>query len=272
MSRPHPTPPARPATTGSAPASWVLPVLTLLGTLLAISAAALGSGAFGGTPVNEAAGGALSADATPLAPAGPAFRIWSVIYLGLIGYALWQLSGPARRSPRQAALRPWALAAIVLNALWIWTVQLGSLTVSVAVIAVLLAVLIRIMFLLGAARTGGRVEWLLSDVTFGLYFGWVLAASFANTWAWLADAGLNAFRETPVAVVGLVVAAAVAISAAWFSGGRVPPALATGWGLAWIAVGRAEGQFASEPLVWVAGLAAILVLLSPLPGLIRRRP
>ena len=73
--------------------NWVLPVITLIGTAIAIFTAFLGSGALGGTPISEAAGGALSADATPLAPGGTAFSIWSVIYLGLIGYTLWQLSG-----------------------------------------------------------------------------------------------------------------------------------------------------------------------------------
>ncbi|MBB1024382.1 tryptophan-rich sensory protein, partial [Dietzia sp. DQ12-76] len=86
-----------------------MPVVTLLGVAAAIVAAFVGSGALGGTPVADAAGGALSADATPVAPAGSAFSIWSVIYLGLIVYALWQLSPTARRSARQRALRPWAL-------------------------------------------------------------------------------------------------------------------------------------------------------------------
>ena len=56
--------------------------------VVAIIGAFMGSGAAGGTPIDRAAGGALSATATPIAPAGPAFSIWSVIYLGLIAYAV----------------------------------------------------------------------------------------------------------------------------------------------------------------------------------------
>ena len=156
-------PPATERSTG-AETGWALPVITLVGTAVAIAAAFLGSGALGGTPIAEAAGGALSADATPLAPGSPAFRIWSVIYLGLIAYAIWQLFGVARRSPRQAQLRPWALASILLNSVWIWMVQLGSLVASVAVILVLLAVLIRIMYILGRERTGGWVDRRLGGV------------------------------------------------------------------------------------------------------------
>lgn len=263
-------PPTTDRSTG-AETGWAVPIITLIGTAVAIVAAFLGSGALGGTPIAEAAGGALSADATPLAPGSPAFRIWSVIYIGLIAYAIWQLFGIARRSQRQAQLRPWALASILLNSVWIWMVQLGSLIASVAVIALLLAVLIRIMYILGQERTGGWVEWLVSDVAFGLYFGWVLAATFANVWAWLADAGADVFLEIPMGVVGIVVAALIAVTAAVLDGGRVAPALATAWGLGWIAAARTEGQFESETLVWTAAVAAVVVLLSPALGLVRRR-
>src|SRR5690606_8153684 len=102
-----------------APTGWALPVITLLGTAAAIVVAFIGSGALGGTPIAEAAGGVLSADATPVAPAGSAFSIWSVIYLGLAAYAILQLTATARRSARQAALRPWALASVLLNAAWV---------------------------------------------------------------------------------------------------------------------------------------------------------
>ncbi|QGU03411.1 tryptophan-rich sensory protein [Corynebacterium comes] len=261
---------SHPTTAPARGSTWLLPVITLVGVAFAIAAAFFGSGALGGTPINEAAGGSLSADATPLAPAGTAFSIWSVIYLGLAGYAFWQLSGTARRSERERSLRPWALLSVLLNAAWIWTVQLGSLIASVAVILALLAVLIRIMFLLGAPRTGGMVERVLTDATFGLYFGWVLVATFANTWAWLAASDVEAMREIPVGVAGIVVATVVAVVAAVLDGGRLAPVLATSWGLAWIAVGRTEGQFESSALVWAAGIAAVIVLLAPVPGRMRR--
>ena len=244
----------------SAATGWFLPVVTVLGVAAAIVAAFIGSGALGGTPINEAAGGALSADATPIAPAGTAFSIWSVIYLGLAAYAIWQLTPTARRSPRQEAVRPWALASAVLNALWIWTVQLGWLAVSVLVIVVLLAVIIRLMFLLGAPRTGGVIEKVVTDWTFGLYLGWVSVAFLANTYAWLADAGIDIFTRIQLGVVGIVVAAGIGIATALLSGGRIAPALATSWGLAWVSVGRTEGAFESPELVWTAVLAVVVVL------------
>ena len=254
-----PADPAGPGTLAT-PTGWALPIITVLGTAAAIVAAFFGSGAMGGTPIAEAAGGVLSADATPVAPAGSAFSIWSVIYIGLAAYALWQLTPTARRSARQAALRPWALASVLLNAAWIWAVQLELILGSVIVIVLLLAVLVRILYILGAPRIGGIPEAVVTDGTFGLYLGWVSVAFFANTFAWLASAGVDVVTGVPFGIVGIVVAAAVGVATALISGGRIPPALATAWGLAWVAYGRTSGEHESAALVWTAAIASVVVV------------
>ncbi len=55
-------------------------VAIIVSAVVMLAASAVGSGAFGGTPIEEAADGALATDATPVAPAVPAFAIWSVIW------------------------------------------------------------------------------------------------------------------------------------------------------------------------------------------------
>ena len=60
-----------------------VPVITVAAVAVSIVTAFVGSGAVGGTPISQAAGGAFSSDGTPLSPAGPAFSIWSV-QLGLV--------------------------------------------------------------------------------------------------------------------------------------------------------------------------------------------
>ena len=67
----------------------------------------VGVGGLGGTEVENSQGGRLSAQGSFLAPAGPAFSIWSVIYLGLIGYAIWQALPGQRASARQRAVGWW---------------------------------------------------------------------------------------------------------------------------------------------------------------------
>ena len=127
-------------------------VTVLIGAALAIVGAAWGSGAFGGTPIEEAAGGALAADATLLAPATGAFGIWSVIYLGLAAFAVVQALPSRAADPRMRAVAWPILASMILNAVWIGTVQAGLLWLSVIVIAVLVATLARVAVVLIARR------------------------------------------------------------------------------------------------------------------------
>ncbi|WP_138445070.1 tryptophan-rich sensory protein [Sinomonas susongensis] len=231
--------------------------LTAASAVIALVLAAAGSGAFGGTPVNSAAGGYFSSTATPVAPGAPAFSIWSLIYAGLLAYSVWQLLPNARASARQASLRPWAAASMLLNAAWLWVVQLGSVPGSLGVMAALLAVLCRIFQLSRAHAPGSRTEAVLSDGTFGLYLGWICVAMIANVAAVLAWAGL-ALPAEPTSVVVLCAAALVGISLAFRR--TWAPLLSIAWGLAWIAVARANGPLVLPATALTAGTAAAAVL------------
>ncbi|GAA1661953.1 tryptophan-rich sensory protein [Citricoccus zhacaiensis] len=248
-----------PRTTGLA-----MPLLVLVSGIVATAGAFLGSGILGGTPIAEAAGGWLNEDSTPLAPASGAFRIWSVIYLGLLAYSVWQLLPAQRRSDRQGLLRPWAVAAMLLNSAWIWVVQFGWLNLSLVVIMALLAVLGRILMLLVSTGSSGRMDALIADGTFGLYLGWVTIATVANTSAVLGAAGFDGFGlpVTVLSSVVLAVAAVIGVATAWRSGGKVAPALALAWGLAWITVGRLDGGLESTGTAVAAGVAAAVVLMA----------
>ncbi|PFG34319.1 tryptophan-rich sensory protein [Sanguibacter antarcticus] len=230
--------------------------------LLAIAAAAVGSGAFGGTPTSEAADGALSATATPLAPAAAAFSIWSVIYLGLIAYAVWQLLPAQRTNERQRQMGWLAAASMVLNAAWLLVVQVGILWLSVVVIVVLLGVLVQILLVLLRTSSGSLVERVVVDGTFGLYLGWVTIATIANIVAALTatDVGDLVLGATGWSVVLLVAAAAIGVAFAVSTGGRITPSLALAWGLAWVAVGRWSGEPENATVAVAAAIAAVLTL------------
>lgn len=243
--------------------SRLMPIVVVIAVAASIVLAFIGSGATGGTPVSEAAGGALSADATPFAPDGPAFSIWSVVYVGLAAYALFQLLPVQRASARHAQLRPWAALSAALNAAWIGVVQADSVWGSVLVIVVLLVVLIRILLILRKTSSLTKTDMLITEGTFGLYLGWVTVATTANIAALIATTGLDTFTGWEWAAVGiLAVVVAIGIGLAIFTRGRIAPALAISWGLSWIAVARTSGEFESQILVWAAAIAATLVLLS----------
>ena len=111
----------------------VAEILCIVGTLL-------GVGLIGGTRVEESAGGALSAEATRLAPAGPAFSIWSVIYLGLAAYTVWQWL-PSSVTERTRSTGWLAAVSMLLNAGWLLVTQQGWIWASVVVILALALVL-----------------------------------------------------------------------------------------------------------------------------------
>jgi len=232
-------------------------IVVVVTAVLAIVLAAYGSGAFGGASVSDAAGGALSATATTVAPATTAFSIWSVIYLGLVAYAVHQALPGQRAVTRHRRLGYWVAASLLLNAAWLFAaVQLGSVWLGAVVIVALLLVLARIFVILFHSASGGWVDAIVTDGTLGLYLGWVSVATIANIAAGLVDSGFDGFGFSAGfwSAVVLGVAALVGIALALAGRGRIAPALSLSWGLAWIAVGRLTG----EPENVVAGVAAIV--------------
>lgn len=226
--------------------------------VFALIGAFVGSGAAGGTPIQNAAGGALAADATLIAPATPAFSVWSVIYLGLIVYAVWQLLPGQSSAERHRRLGYWIAASLVLNAFWILSIQFDLLPLSVPIIVVLLAVLVQAI----AYPPTSVADGIITDATIGLYLGWVCVATAANVTALLVASGFTGWGLPPElwSVVVVAVAAAVGIVLALVSRGRISPALTLAWGLTWVAVGRLAGEPASLATGIAAAAAAALVL------------
>lgn len=230
--------------------------------VFALIGAFVGSGAAGGTPIQNAAGGALAADATLIAPATPAFSVWSVIYLGLIVYAVWQLLPGQSSAERHRRLGYWIAASLVLNAFWILSIQFDLLPLSVPIIVVLLAVLVQAFLQAIAYPPTSVADGIITDATIGLYLGWVCVATAANVTALLVASGFTGWGLAPElwSVVVVAVAAAVGIVLALVSRGRISPALTLAWGLTWVAVGRLAGEPASLATGIAAAAAAALVL------------
>lgn len=236
--------------------------------VIAIVGSFIGSGAAGGTPIQNASGGALSADATPIAPGGPAFGIWTVIYLGLIAYAIWQFLPAQKTDARQRRLGYPVAASLLLNAAWILSVQLDLLWLSVPVIVLLLAVLVQAFRITRESRPRSLVETIVVDGTIGLYLGWVCVATAANVTAVLVAAGFDGFGiDRDVWAVGVIAVAGLAgVMLAIRGRGRLAPAVSLCWGLAWVAVARLTGEPHSTPtaiaaIVAVVVVAAVTVLL-----------
>lgn len=236
-----------------------------------IIAALVGTGALGGTPVQDLQNGALDVDGSYLAPARPAFSIWSAIYLGLIAYTVWQALPSQRADPRQRALGWWIAATMVLNGLWLVTAQFLTLPLTVLGIAVLAAALA--LTLRRAVVVAPPVGWLdrvLIDGVTGLHLGWVTLATAANTAAWLTQI-VPADWEAAADVWGVAVLLAVAVIGVALPAvtGRLAPGLALAWGLSWLAVARLTGEPSSTVIGVTALVVAIVVLVAGIAFAVR---
>ena len=200
-------------------------VISALGfTLVAVL---VGVGGLGGTEVENSQGGQLSAQGSYLAPAGPAFSIWSVIYAGLVAYVIWQALPSQRASVRQRAIGWWIALTIVLNGLWLVAAQLLTIEWTVIIIFLLLIALCITFRISVRTRTprAGFLDALLIDGVTGLHLGWVTLATVANTAAWLTGVVPESWGDAASAwgIAVLVVVAVIGIGIAWASGWRVAP-------------------------------------------------
>ena len=240
--------------------------VVVVSAVLAIIGSFIGSGAVIDTPIQEQVGGALTADSTLIAPAGPAFSIWSVIYTGLIAYTIWQLFPKQAVNERNRRLGYPIVVTLILNAAWIFSVQAGLLWLSCLVIVVLLAALLFTFVSVVRTRRDGQgvVESIVLDGTMGLYLGWVSIATAANITAGLQTAGFDGFGLAPeiwgIAVV--VVAGVAGLVVALFGRGRLSPTASLAWGLVWVAVSRTAGELVSPPVAIAAVIVAVALVLA----------
>lgn len=241
-------------------------IVVIVGSVVAIVGAFLGSGAAGGTTVQDAGGGAFAADATLLSPGTTAFSIWSVIYTGLVAYAIWQAFPRNAASARHRSIGWWVLVSMLLNAVWILVVQAGLVPLSLLVIVALLAVLVKIFITLQQIPGRGIVEAIVVDGTLGLYLGWVMIATVANVASVLVAADFDGFGISPDlwGVVILIVAGAISVALSFWGRGRLTPALATAWGVFWIGVARTTDEPASTTVGTTAFIVAGVILLAAL--------
>lgn len=226
--------------------------------VLALVGSTWGSGAFGGTPIAEASGGALATDATLVSPGGPAFSVWSVIYAGLVALAIFQLLPGRAADPRQRRVGWWVCASLWLNFAWILAVQADLLAGSVIVILALLVVLVIVFRRLAGTSPSGRLEPVVVDGTMNLYLGWVCAATTANTVALISaeNGAVSDADGAPWAILALAAALALGVVLAALGRGRIMVSVGLGWGLFWIGWERLAG----EPESTTVGVAAFVAL------------
>ncbi len=212
--------------------------------------------------ISAVADGAFSPDGALLSPAQPAFAIWSAIYVGVFGHAVrvWLPDLAAHRRRHRVVLP--AIAAAVLNTLWLVCAQRGYVEGTAIVVALLAAT---VWFLMEGARRSPANEassLVLIDGTYGLYLGWLLIATAGN-----AQVVFTQWWGQPIGTVPL----AVALGLLTLSGGLALVAVhrfranvllpaAFVWGLFWLVRSRSKGLLPQPEIAVAATVAAAVIV------------
>jgi len=160
--------------------------------------------------VNDVTPAAVSgAYPTLLTPAGYAFSIWSLIYLGLIAFSIFQALGA--NAERFRRVRWLYVITCLLNCTWIYFWHHDQVAICLGIIVALLATLILIMIRLCACATVAET-WFM-QAPFGTYAGWVTAATLVNLMIWLKsiDSPLAASNAAAVGLILFSAACAVLV-------------------------------------------------------------
>ena len=115
----------------------------------------------------------------PFTPAGYVFSIWSLIYVGLVLYGVWQARPAQAGDPRLRAVAPWVILAGAFNIAWLVAWHAERVVLSVGPILGLLVSLLVVYEGLQRGPGGGTLRW-FARVPFGIYLGWVSVATIAN--------------------------------------------------------------------------------------------
>ncbi len=183
----------------------------------------------------------------PIQPAGWAFSIWSVIYLGLLASALF---GAWRRAddPGWDRVRAPLLLSLALGTPWLWIAQRSAEWATVLIVGMAITAIAALL------RAPERDRWLLRAPV-GLYAGWLTAATFVSLAAVLAGHGI-ALDDVRWAMVGIPAALLAALAVLGARPRAWEYALAVGWAL----FGIAAKNGMELPVVTGLALGGILAL------------
>ena len=207
---------------------------------------------------------AVSAKYTTLVtPAGYAFSIWSLIYLGLVAFSVYQLL-PANVA-RFRRIRSLYILSCALNCAWLYFWHSEQIIVCFAIIVALCLTLLAINGIVREPES--LVDGWIVKGTFGIYFGWVTAATLVNFAIMLKflDSLGSADTETMLAVVLIVLAAALAVLVRIKLTNYFFP-LSIAWALTAIAV-KQSGQTAIVVACALGVVACLIASLSFVVGL-----
>ncbi len=207
-------------------------------------------------------------------PAGYAFSIWGLLYLGLLAFVIYQGRGLFTKVNEEWPVKEigwWFVISCVANSLWVFAWLYNYTGLSVIIMIVLLFSLFKIVF-------NTRME--LDDLPlkkiafvwwpFSLYSGWITVALIADVAAWLTKIQWSGFGISGIAwtIIMIIVAGIINLIVTWSRNMR-EYALVASWAL--IAIGVANWNKAQPVVITAVGVAVILFISSGIHAYINRQ-
>lgn len=197
-------------------------------------------------------------------PAGYAFSIWGLIYLGLFAFVIYQGRSLFKLSIADdfvSRIGLWFMVSCLANSLWVLAWLYEYTGTSVLIMIVLLFSLLRIVI---------KLDMELDDVPvrkivfvwwpFSIYAGWITVALIANIAAWLTKIGWNGFgiSELSWTIIMICIATFINLLITWTRNMR-EFAMVGVWALIAIAV---SNRYDHESIFLWALIAAGMITLS----------
>jgi hypothetical protein len=200
-------------------------------------------------------------------PAGYVFSIWGLIYLALLGFAVYQLLPAQRDNVYVERIGYLFVFSCLANIVWLffWHYELFPLSV-IAMLALLLS-LIGIYLRIDIGRPGAPndVKWAV-QIPFSIYLGWITVATIANITILLTYWNWNGWGISPEVWMVIMLAAGLVI-AYWAAYPRRDIAYAAV--IAWAYLGIAVKP--ASALVQVSGWAAFVLAILLVVGIVLRK-
>lgn len=190
---------------------------------------------------------------TILTPADYAFSIWSLIYLALLGFSVFQMmpGNNARFRPGRSLY----IASCVLNCAWIFAFHSDQIGVSLVVILLLWTSLLLLNIRLSGCHTTAET-WLM-QAPLGIYFGWVTAAALVNLMLFLKAVGSPQASSAILGSALMIFSALAAIGVRLRLGNFFYPLA-----IAWAATAIAVKQSGNTAIVASAAIAVVICLVT----------
>jgi translocator protein len=148
------------------------------------------------------------------APAPITFSIWSVIYLLLIGFLVWQYVRPtAEKDDLASRVAPFLISNSLFNVSWLFTWHYGVLPVSLVLMLGILYTLVMLNAVTRFTTMPNKTTLWLFKAAWGVYLGWICIATIANFTAFLVSIGWNRFGLSETFWTGGMIGIGAVVSA-----------------------------------------------------------